>query len=88
MINKLQDQSLLKNQCFINGEWVNSATDKTLPIINPFDFSRIESVPILSQNQVNFAIESAKNAFDLWKKESAIKRSKYLMEWSKYMTKN
>jgi len=88
MIDKLQDQSLLKNQCFINGKWVKSDTDKTLPIINPFDFSRITEVPILSKNQVNFAIESAEKAFDLWKEESAIKRSKYLMEWYKLIHEN
>jgi succinate-semialdehyde dehydrogenase/glutarate-semialdehyde dehydrogenase len=88
MIDKLQDQSLLKNQCFIDGNWVNSDNNKTLPIINPFDFSRIASVPVLSQNQVNFAIESAKKAFDLWKNESTIKRSKYLMEWYKLIHEN
>jgi len=88
MIDKLQDQSLLKNQCFIDGNWVNSDNNKTLPIINPFDFSRIASVPVLSQNQVNFAIESAGKAFHLWKNESAIKRSKYLMEWYKLIHEN
>ncbi len=88
MIDKLQDQSLLKNQCFIDGNWVNSDNNKILPIINPFDFSRIASVPVLSQNQVNFAIESAKKAFDLWKNESTIKRSKYLMEWYKLIHEN
>jgi succinate-semialdehyde dehydrogenase/glutarate-semialdehyde dehydrogenase len=88
MIDKLQDQSLLKNQCFIDGNWVNSDNNKTLPIINPFDFSRIVSVPILSKSQINFAIESAEKAFQLWKNESAIKRSKYLMEWYKLIHEN
>ncbi len=88
MISILKDQSLLKNQCFISGEWINSDTNKTLPIRNPFDLSYITDVPILSVNQAKLAIESAENAFYLWKKESAIKRSKYLMEWHHLIYKN
>ena len=81
MKNKLKDKSLLKEQCLINGSWVNLDTDKTISIRNPFDFKEIATVPVMSENQVNFAVKSAKNAFHLWKKETAIKRSKLLMDW-------
>jgi len=88
MINRLKDKTLLKNNCFINGEWIKSDTSKELQIKNPFNGKLITKVPILSANQAEFAIESAENAFLLWKKESAIKRSKYLMEWYKHIHEN
>ncbi len=88
MLPKLNDKSLLKNQCFINGKWINSDADKTLPIRNPFDFSHITDVPIVSTKQVNFAVESAENAFQTWKNKSAIEKSKLLMRWYQLIHKN
>lgn len=88
MISKLKDKSLLKNQCFINGEWIKSDISKELEIKNPFDGKLLARVPVVSTNQVNFAIESAEKAFHLWKKESAIKRSKLLMNWYKLIHDN
>lgn len=88
MLSKLKDKSLLKSHCFINGEWVKSETSKEIEIKNPFNGELVARVPIISKYQVNFTIESAENAFHLWKKESAIKRSKLLMDWYKLIHEN
>ena len=88
MLNKLKDKSLLKSQCFINGEWVKSDTSKEIEIKNPFNNELVSYVPIVSINQVNFAIESADKAFQLWKNESAITRSNLLMNWYKLIHEN
>jgi len=88
MVNTLKDPTLLKNQCFINGAWVKSAKDKTLPIRNPFDLSHITDIPVLEVSQVNFAIEKAEEAFHKWKNETAITRATFLMNWHKLILDN
>jgi len=88
MIHKLKDQSLFKNQCFSNGKWMNSDSNKTIAIRNPFDLSHITNIPVLSVNQVEDTINSAEKAFQLFKKESAIKRAKYLMTWHQLVLDN
>ena len=88
MLANLQDKTLLKSKCFINGEWIKSDTSNEIEIKNPFNRELLARIPVLSTNQVNLAIESAEKAFQLWKKESAIKRSKYLMEWHKLIHEN
>ena len=88
MENRLKDKSLLKEQCLINGVWVNSDTSETITVLNPLNFKNIANVPIVSSKQVNFAIESANKAFHLWKKESANKRSQLLMDWYELIHQN
>lgn len=88
MLNKLKDKSLLKNQCYINGEWVSSSIKKTLSIVNPFDNKKITEVPIVSSNQVESTVLFAENAFQLWKNVNAIKRSKLLMKWYHLIMEN
>ena len=88
MIDKLKDKTLFKTQCFIDGKWIDSDKDKTQPVRNPFNLKILASIPIISQHQANFAVEKAENAFQLWKKESAIKRAKLLMNWYRLIHEN
>lgn len=81
MISKLHDKTLFKNQCFINNTWVDSDKNKTIAVTNPFDLSTLTAIPELTVKQVNYAIDIAETAFHIWKKETAIKRSKLLMNW-------
>jgi succinate-semialdehyde dehydrogenase/glutarate-semialdehyde dehydrogenase len=78
---KLNDASLLKNQCYVNGQWITSDTNLNIKVTNPFDFSILAEIPVLSSAQVNHAIVSAHKAFQSWKKTSALEKSKLLMNW-------
>ena len=35
LLFQLKDQGLFKQQCFINGEWVDSESKKTFETLNP-----------------------------------------------------
>ena len=63
---------------FINGEQVLSATNNTLPIINPAYDEQIGLVQMATENQVEQAIQTAQTAFIGWQKTSPLKRARIL----------
>lgn len=89
MINQIiNDKSLFKTQCLINGQWVDSADDKTIEITNPFDGECIAMVASVSKLQVKEAIHVADNAFKTWKETSAIERAGLLKKWFDLIKEN
>lgn len=54
---------LLLNKALINGEWVSATSNEELQVLNPANGSVIGSVPDLSVDDVNQAINAAHTAF-------------------------
>ena len=48
---------------YINGEWVNPISPKTLEVINPANEEVITEISMGSEEDVNIAVSAAKNAF-------------------------
>jgi len=84
----LKDNSLLKTQCLLNGQWINAEGKETIPVYNPFDESHIADVPKLSITQVKEAIDAAHSAFQKWKNIAVVERSRYLKSWLKLIKEN
>ncbi|QCI66729.1 NAD-dependent succinate-semialdehyde dehydrogenase [Phreatobacter stygius] len=74
----LKDPSLLKSQCYVNGEWIGSGTD---PVINPATGQTIGHVPRFGAREAAEAVEHADKAFKLWSKTTAKERSNILRRW-------
>jgi betaine-aldehyde dehydrogenase len=55
-----------KLQNYINGEFVDSAEGATEPVLNPATAEQIAEAPLSTEEDVNRAVEAAKNAFDSW----------------------
>lgn len=70
-------------QLFINGEFVNSDSGKTLTLINPTDESVICKVQSASKTDVDRAVKAAKKAFEEgeWSKISARERGQLLFKY-------
>ncbi|MCD1147816.1 aldehyde dehydrogenase family protein [Peptoniphilus sp. KCTC 25270] len=66
------------NQLYINGEWVNPISNQFLDIENPANRKIIEKVPRGNEEDVNVAVEAAKNAFVSWKNLGPGKRQEYV----------
>lgn len=75
---KLSDPSLLKTQCYIDGEWVGEPTDA---IYNPANGAEICKVPYLGGMETRQAIEAAERAFKPWASLLAKERSARLRAW-------
>ncbi|NOI67860.1 NAD-dependent succinate-semialdehyde dehydrogenase [Vibrio sp. 99-8-1] len=82
---QLNDMSLFKQQCYINGQWKSALDGDVTAITNPSTDEVIGHVPNMGQKETQEAIESAQVAFKLWKKETAEHRAKVLRRWYELM---
>ncbi len=71
---------LKKYKMFINGEWVNSDTEKTFETLNPENNKPWAVVPEASASDVDRAVKAAQKAFEgEWPKLLPKERARYLM---------
>ncbi|WP_428773929.1 NAD-dependent succinate-semialdehyde dehydrogenase [Vibrio sp.] len=85
---KLMDSSLLKQSCYIAGQWVNHENGATVPVINPSTRDVIATVPDLGKEATLAAIEAAEKAHKCWKKTTAKERSTILRNWYQLIIEN
>jgi len=73
---KVAPPKVTDKKLFIGGQWVDSASGKTFPTINPATGDTICQVAEGDKEDVNRAVEAARNAFESkpWNRMSASKR--------------
>lgn len=76
----------LKTHAYANGKWI--VKEKTFSVSNPFNGEHIAEVSDCDRMDVKEAIEAASNAFKVWSKFSAGKRSRILKNWYQLQIKN
>jgi len=76
----------LKN--YINGEWVASASDQTLDVINPATQRTLARVPMSTREEVAVAVKSAKEAFPEWRRTPPLARARYLFRLKELLEQN
>ena len=65
-------------QLFINGQWCNAASGRTLPVVNPATHQEIGTVAYAEKADLDRALEAADAGFKAWRKVSAFERSKVM----------
>ncbi len=71
---------------YINGEWVEASTKKGIENRNPANTDDLVGIfPASSAEDVNRAVEAAKNAFDKWRLTPAPKRAEILFRAAEIM---
>ncbi|MCV2509706.1 MAG: aldehyde dehydrogenase family protein, partial [Neisseriaceae bacterium] len=83
----LNNQLLLKNQCLINGQWIENGSQR-IKVFNPSNGELIESVPAVSEKQIQSAISAASKAIETWKHLAADERSILLRKWYDLIIEN
>jgi succinate-semialdehyde dehydrogenase / glutarate-semialdehyde dehydrogenase len=78
----LNDHDLLRERCFIAGEWTGEPVDA---VINPAMGGVIGRVPRLGAPETCRAVEAAQAAFGPWSKITAAERAAMLKRWSALM---
>lgn len=63
---------------FINGEWRSASDGATLKSYNPATGELLAEIADATEQDVNDAVEAAKNAFPLWSKATPIERASIL----------
>lgn len=66
----------LKN--YIGGEWVESSSDKSTPVINPATCEVLAECPDSTRADVDAAVRSAREAFNEWRSTPIMNRAQYM----------
>lgn len=85
---KLTRPELFKQQAYINGQWVNADSGETLEVQNPATAEVIGTIPKMGAAETRRAIESAAEAFKLWRAKPAKVRANILRKWFDLVMQN
>ena len=84
----LQDMSLLKTGCLVNGKWIEAKEKTTHPVINPATGELIAEITHLSPEEIPAIIEVSRIAQKKWASLSAKERSTILRRWFELIIEN
>jgi succinate-semialdehyde dehydrogenase/glutarate-semialdehyde dehydrogenase len=78
----LKDAALLRQQCYIDGRWVDADARTTRDVINPATGGRIGTVPVMGAGETRRAIDAANKAWPAWRVKTAKERSAIMRRWA------
>ena len=85
---KLKDPTLLRQQAYIAGAWVNADDGSTVAVTNPANGEQIGTVPMCGTDETARAIAAAEKAQKAWAKVPAKARSAILRKLNDVMLAN
>ena len=84
----IKDQSLFRQQCYIDGQWIDADSGETLEVNNPSSGSVIGTVPKMSAAETERAVDAAELAFQSWRHRTAKERAAILRKLADLMMEN
>ena len=75
---ELNDQSLFREKCYIDGAWVDADTRETIEVNDPADDSVIGTVPKMRRDETSRAIGAANAAYPGWRAKTGKERAAIL----------
>jgi malonate-semialdehyde dehydrogenase (acetylating)/methylmalonate-semialdehyde dehydrogenase len=72
----------------INGEFITSKSKTLLDVVNPATQEVIAQVPCATDEEVELAIEGAKDAFEIWKEKSVGDRARIMLTYQALLKKH
>ena len=84
----IKNKALLKDQCYINGEWVGANDGSSSEVTNPANSERLGSLPNCGADETILAITAANEAQKIWAKTDAKERSSVLKNLHHLMLEN
>lgn len=85
---QLKDSSLFRQQCYINGQWLDANNAETILVTNPATGERLGTVPNMGTNESRKAIIDANNSWPEWRSKTAKERAIILRRWFDLMVEN
>ncbi len=85
---KLKDPALLRQQCFVDGQWMGAVSGATLDVNNPATAAKLGTIPNMGAAEARRAIEAAKRALPAWSARTAKDRATILRRWFDLMVAN
>src|SRR5215831_8894409 len=88
MALELKDPKLFRQQCYVNGEWVDALNRGTIPVTNPATGQTLGTVPRMGAEETRQAIEAANKALPAWRGKTAKERAQILRKLYDLMMAN
>ena len=88
MTLNLKDPTLLRQQCYIDGQWLDARAGGSKPVTNPANGAVLGTVPFMGADETRAAIEAAAAAFPVWAARTAKDRATLLRRWHDLMLAN
>ena len=85
---QLQDSSLLHQQCYINGQWLDADSSATITVTNPANGDVLGTIPDMGATETQAAIDAAHAALPAWRALTAKERANKLQTWFRLMMEN
>lgn len=84
----LSNQSLFKQESYINGEWVGAQSGATFAITNPANGAFLTQVADLGAAETQAAVNAAEKALGPWQAQTAKERAQLLRRWNQLILDN
>jgi succinate-semialdehyde dehydrogenase/glutarate-semialdehyde dehydrogenase len=84
----LRDPSLLRDQCFINGKWLDADSGAKIAVDNPATGKTVAQVPKMGQAETRHAINAAAAALEGWRARTGKERAAILRKWFELLLDN
>ncbi|HEX7374402.1 MAG TPA: NADP-dependent succinate-semialdehyde dehydrogenase [Steroidobacteraceae bacterium] len=84
----LKDPTLFRQQCYVDGAWVDAGSGQKVDVTNPATGAVLGTVPSLDGLETRRAIEAASAAFPAWAARTAKDRATILRRWHDLMLAN
>jgi len=84
----LNKPALFRQQCYIDGQWVDADGGATLPVTNPATGDTIGSIPKMGAEETRRAIAAANASWGAWRSKPAKERANILRRWFDLMLAN
>jgi succinate-semialdehyde dehydrogenase/glutarate-semialdehyde dehydrogenase len=85
---QLSDMGLFRQQCYVDGQWVDADGGATIEVANPATGETLGTVPKMGAAETRRAIEAADKAWPAWRAKTAKERAQILRRWFDLMMEN
>ncbi|WP_146741963.1 aldehyde dehydrogenase family protein, partial [Lonsdalea populi] len=85
---QLKNRTLFRQSCLIDGQWQDSLSGETLSVNNPATGETLGSIPLVTAEQTQQAIDAAEKALSSWRQRTGKERAAVLLEWARLIREN
>ena len=81
----LKDPSLLRQQCYVDGKWIDADDGGSMPVVDPATGMPVGTAPVMHAAETRRAIDAANRALPAWRSKTAKERCAILRKWQDLM---
>ncbi|MFP1951810.1 NAD-dependent succinate-semialdehyde dehydrogenase [Lonsdalea quercina] len=85
---QLKNKTLFRQSCLIDGQWQDSLSGEKLSVNNPATGETLGTIPLVTAEQTQLAIDAAEKALSSWRQRTGKERAAVLLEWARLIREN